>query len=161
MLKEYDSVRLKRPLSNDAVPVRSDGVVLIVYTEPTFGYEVEFFDDSHRSLGSFTTTEDDLEKRTDSVLQVEVADYVCLMKDFLDNLIDVHQYRRSYFGFALMRMGVLSDEEDKIIQQAYGDADDFDDAVQLEYTIDEGQLRQRVSASLKKLKTLGHAIADQ
>ena len=161
MLKEYASVRLKRPLSNDAVPVRSDGVVLIVYTEPTLGYEVEFFDESHRSLGSFTTTEDDLEKRTDSFPQVEVADYVRLMKDFLDNLIDVHQYRRRYFGFALMRMGVLSDEEGKIIQQAYGDADDFDDAVQLEYTIDEGQLRQRVSASLKKLKTLGHAIADQ
>ena len=161
MLKEYDSVRLKRPLSNDAVPVRSDGVVLIVYTEPTLGYEVEFFDESHRSIGSFTTTEDDLEKRTDSFPQVEVADYVRLMKDFLENLIDVHQYCRSYFGFAKMRMGVLSDEEDKIIQQAYGDADDFDDAVQLEYTIDEGQLRQRVSASLEKLKTLGHAIADQ
>jgi hypothetical protein len=60
-----------------------------------------------------------------------------------------------------MRVGVLSEEEDKIIQQAYGDADDFDDAVKLEYSIDEGQLRQRVSASLEKLKTLGHAIADQ
>jgi hypothetical protein len=154
MLKEYDSVRLKRPLSDDAVPVGSDGVVLIVYTEPTSGYEVEFFDESHRSLGSFSTTGDDLEKRTDSFPQVEVADYVRLMKDFLGNLIDVHQYCRSYFGFAKMRMGILSDEEDKIIQQSYGDADDFDDALQLEYTIDESQLRQRVSASLEKLKTL-------
>ena len=60
-----------------------------------------------------------------------------------------------------MRAGILSEGEDKIIQQAYGDADDFDNAVKLEYTIDEGQLRLRVSASLEKLKTLGHAIADQ
>ena len=60
-----------------------------------------------------------------------------------------------------MRMRVLSDEEDKIIQQAYGDADDFDDAVQLEYAIDEGRLRQWVSASLEKLKTLGYTISDQ
>ena len=161
MLKAYDSVRLKRPLSDEGVPVGSDGVVLRVYKEPTLGYDVEFFDESHRSLGFFSTAEDDLEKRTDSFPQVEVADYVRLMKDFLDNLIDVHQYRRSYFGFALMRMGVLSDEEDQIIQRAYGDADDFDEVVQLEYTIDERQLRQRVSVSLEKLKTLGHAIADE
>jgi hypothetical protein len=161
MLKEYDSVRLKRRLSVDTVPVGSDGVVLMVYREPTLGYEVEFFDERHRSLGSFSTTEDHLEKRTDCFPQVEVADYVRLMKDFLDSRIDVHEYCRCYFSFAKMRVGVLSEEEDKIIQQAYGDADDFDDAVKLEYTIDEGQLRQRVSASLEKLKTLGHAIADQ
>ena len=83
------------------------------------------------------------------------------MKEFLDRRIDVHEYRRCYFSFAKMRVGVLSEEEDKIVQQANGDADDFDDAVKLEYTIDEGQLRQRVSASLEKLKTLGHAVADQ
>lgn len=159
MLKEYDSVRLKKPLSDDTVPVGSDGVVLIVYKEPTLAYEVEFFDKSHRSLGSFSTTGDDLEERMDTFPQVEVADFVRLMKDFLVNLIDVHEYRRSYFGFAKMRMGVLSDEEDKIIQQAYGDADDFDDAVQLEHTIDEGQLRQRVSASLERLK-ISSTIAD-
>jgi|SRR5580765_8800167 len=161
MLKEYDSVRLKKRLSVDTVPLGSDGVVLMVYKEPTLGYEVEFFDESHRSLGSFSTTENHLEKRTDCFPQVGVADYVRLMKDFLDHRIDVHEYRRCYFSFAKMRAGILSEGEDKIIQQAYGDADDFDNAVKLEYTIDEGQLRLRVSASLEKLKTLGHAIADQ
>ena len=90
MLKEYDSVRLKKRLSVDTVPLGSDGVVLMVYKEPTLGYEVEFFDESHSSLGSFSTTEDHLEKRTDCFPQVGVADYVRLMKDFLDHRIDVH-----------------------------------------------------------------------
>ena len=161
MLKEYDSVRLKRRLSVDTVPVGSDGVVVMVYREPTLGYEVEFFDESHRSLGSFSTTEDHLEKRTDCFPRVGVTDYVRLMKDYLGRRIDVREYRRCFFSFAKMRADVLSEEEDKIIQQAYGDADDFDDAVKLEYAVNEGQLRQRVSASLEKLKTLGHAIADQ
>ena len=71
MLKECDSVRLKRRLSVDTVPLGSDGVVLMVYKEPTLGYEVEFFDESRRSLGSFSTTEDHLEKRTDCFPQWE------------------------------------------------------------------------------------------
>jgi hypothetical protein len=142
-------------------PWARTGLSSLFYRQPTLGYEVEFFDESHGSLGSFSTIEDDLEKRTDNFPQVEVADYVRLMKDFLDSRIDVHEYRRSYFSFAKMRAGALSEEEDKIIQQGYGDADDFDDTVKLEYTIDEDQLRQRVSSSLEKLKTLGHAIADQ
>lgn len=59
MLKEYDCVRLRKPLSDDSVPVGSDGVVLAIYKEPSLGYEVEFFDSRHRSLGTFTTTEND------------------------------------------------------------------------------------------------------
>jgi hypothetical protein len=64
MLLEYDSVSLKRPLSEGDVPVGSKGVVLIVYVEPTLGYEVEFFDASGKSLGNFTTDEDHIEKRS-------------------------------------------------------------------------------------------------
>jgi Bacterial self-protective colicin-like immunity len=109
-------------------------------------------------LGAFQQQKT-IEKRTDCFPQVGVIDYVRLMKDFLGRRIDVHEYRRCFFSFAKMRADVLSEEEDKIIQQAYGDADDFDDSVKLEYVINEGQLRQRVS--LEKLKTLGHAIADQ
>jgi hypothetical protein len=39
--------------------------VLYVYREPTLGYEVEVFDQSHRSLGAFSlaAAEDYLEKR--------------------------------------------------------------------------------------------------
>jgi hypothetical protein len=89
--------------------------------------------------------------------QIEVLDFVKLMKDFLDKRIDVHQYKRGYFDLNAKRI-IVSDDEDKILQQAYGDADDFDDVVHLEYTIDEEQLRERVSASLERLKGLGHAI---
>lgn len=91
--------------------------------------------------------------------QIEVLDFVRLMKDFLGRRIDVHQYQRSYFDLSKKRL-LATPEEDKIVQQAYGDADDFDDVVHLEYTIDEEQLRTRVSASLERFKALGHAIAD-
>ena len=91
--------------------------------------------------------------------QVEAVDFIRLMQDFLAKRIDVHQYRRSYFDLAKMRMDV-SDDEDKSLQQAYGDADDFDDVVHLKYTIDEAQLKERVSGSLERLRALGHAIPD-
>jgi uncharacterized protein DUF4926 len=63
MLKELESVILKMPLPEGNVPVGAHGVILIVYREPVVGYEVEFFDSSKRSLGSFTTDEEHIEKR--------------------------------------------------------------------------------------------------
>ena len=66
MLNELDSVILKMPLPEGSVPLGAHGVVLMVYHEPTIGYEVEFFDSSERSLGSFTTDEKHLEKRAGS-----------------------------------------------------------------------------------------------
>jgi hypothetical protein len=91
--------------------------------------------------------------------EVQVLDFVRLMADFLAKRIDAYQYRRDYFDLMKNRV-VLTDEENKILEQAYGDADDFDDVVHLEYTIDDAQLRERVSGSLEKLKVLGHAIDD-
>lgn len=91
--------------------------------------------------------------------QIDVLDFVRLMRDFVDRRIDVHKYQRSYFELNTKRI-IVSDEESKILQQAYGDADDFDDAVHLDYTINEEQLRGRVSASLERLKTLGHVVPD-
>ena len=76
--------------------------------------------------------------------QIEVHDFVRLMKDFLDRRIDVRQYQRRYFDLSKKRF-IVTDEEDKILQQAYGDADDFDDVVHLEYTINEELLRERIS----------------
>lgn len=90
---------------------------------------------------------------------IEVHDFVRLMKDFLDKRIDVRQYQRSYFDLSTKRF-IVTGEEDKILQQAYGDADDFDDVVHVEYTIGEEHLRERVSASLERLKALGHVIPD-
>ena len=95
----------------------------------------------------------------DPFSQIEVHHFVRLMKDFLDRRIDVRQYQRTYFDLSTKRF-IVTDEEDKILQQAYGDADDFDDVVHLEYTINEEQLRERVSASLERLKTLGHEVPD-
>ena len=63
MLNEYDSVRLRKSLQNNKVPLGSKGVVLMVYADPKPGYEVEFFDISGKSLGTFTTEGDHLEKR--------------------------------------------------------------------------------------------------
>ena len=91
--------------------------------------------------------------------QIEVLDFVRLMQDLLENRIDVRQYQRSYFDLAKKRF-IATDEEDKILQQAYGDADDFDDTVDLPSTIKEEQLRERVSVSLERLKTLGHVVPD-
>lgn len=62
MLNEYDSVRLREKLPDGQVPVGSKGVVLMVYREPTLGYEVEFFDESGKALGNFTTDDDHIEK---------------------------------------------------------------------------------------------------
>ena len=95
----------------------------------------------------------------DSYPEIDVLDFVRLMNAFLDRRIDVRQYQHSYFDLGKKRFSVTP-EEDKILQQAYGDADDFDDVVHLDYTIDEEQLRTRVSTSLEKLKALGHATAD-
>jgi hypothetical protein len=63
MLNELDSVILKKPLPEGAVPVGAHGVIVMVYLEPVLGYEVEFFDSSQRSLGSFTTDDEHIEKR--------------------------------------------------------------------------------------------------
>ena len=63
MLRELDSVTLKLPLPEGIVTEGANGVVLTVYREPVRGYEVEFFDSSLRSLGTFTTDDDHIAKR--------------------------------------------------------------------------------------------------
>ena len=97
--------------------------------------------------------------RMDPYPQVQLLDFMQLMSDFLDRHIDVRQYQRSYFELTTKRI-IVSDEETEILQRAYGDADDFDDVVHLAYTTSEEQLRERVSASLARLKILGHRPPD-
>jgi hypothetical protein len=62
MLEEFDSVRLRKALPEGDVPLGSTGAVVMVYRVPSIGYEVEFFDKSGRSLGTYTTDEDHLER---------------------------------------------------------------------------------------------------
>lgn len=62
MLNEYDCVRLVKPLVSDRVPVGSEGVILMVFREPTLAYEVEFFDDTGGSLLNYTVEPDQIQK---------------------------------------------------------------------------------------------------
>jgi len=96
-------------------------------------------------------------RKIEAYPQIAVLDFVRLMKDFLDERINVHQYRRSYGELNVKRI-IVSEEESKILQQAFGDADDFDEVVHLEYTISKSQLRERVAASLEKLRALGYPV---
>lgn len=60
MLKEYDVVKAKKNLS---APVSQGcpGAVVLVYQEPTIGYEVEFVDREGDTLDVLTVYPDDIE----------------------------------------------------------------------------------------------------
>jgi|tagenome__1003787_1003787.scaffolds.fasta_scaffold14191656_1 hypothetical protein len=62
MLREYAVVRLKRADATIPVPVGSQGTVLIVHSSTPTAYEVEFIDDSGKSLGTYTIEEVNLEE---------------------------------------------------------------------------------------------------
>jgi hypothetical protein len=86
--------------------------------------------------------------------EVGVPDYLRLMKDYLNEQIDALSYQRGIFDLMKQRAR-LSDEEFGILQIAYGDADDYDPIVRLEYTILEPELRRRVANSIEELAALG------
>ena len=65
--------------------------------------------------------------------------------EFLDERIDAQPYQRSYFKLNANRV-VLLEQERKIVQRGYGDANDYDDLLHLAHTINEEQLRECVSA---------------
>lgn len=60
MIKEYDVVKAKKDLS-DAVLKGCRGAVVMVYQEPTLGYEVEFVDNAGDTLDVLTVYPDDIE----------------------------------------------------------------------------------------------------
>ncbi|MDU4128448.1 DUF4926 domain-containing protein [Pantoea sp.] len=60
MLKEYDVVKSTKVLS-DSIVVGCKGAVVMVYTEPTLGYEVEFVDADGETLDVLTVYPDDIE----------------------------------------------------------------------------------------------------
>jgi hypothetical protein len=92
--------------------------------------------------------------------QVGIPEFVRLMEDFLETRIDVRQYQQNYFALMKKRM-TLSEDESRILQQAYGDADDYDPELRLQYTIEEPELRQRVAKSLRELAALGYAAGPE
>lgn len=60
MIKEYDVVRAKKDLS-EAVLKGCKGAVVMLYEEPTLGYEVEFINDFGEALDVLTVYPDDIE----------------------------------------------------------------------------------------------------
>lgn len=87
-------------------------------------------------------------------------DYLRLMKAYVENRIDVDTYRTSFFAMNSKR-SLVSENASVIIQKAYGDADDYDRVVSLEYTIEELALRERVARSIVALETLGYRVEDE
>ncbi|MCW2481073.1 DUF4926 domain-containing protein [Candidatus Symbiopectobacterium sp. NZEC135] len=60
MIREYDGIKATRDLS-DRVLKGCVGAVVMIYQEPTLGYEVEFFDKEGDTLEVLTVYPDDIE----------------------------------------------------------------------------------------------------
>jgi hypothetical protein len=86
--------------------------------------------------------------------EVGVSDFLCLMNEYLEGKIDVDTHRYGVFA-AMKKRARISDDEFRIIQGAFVDADDYDPAVRLEHTILESELRRRVAMSIMGLYALG------
>jgi hypothetical protein len=89
--------------------------------------------------------------------EVGVTDFLCLMKEYLEEKIDVDTYRHGVFAL-MKKRARLSDDEFRIIEVAFVDADDFDPVLRLEYTILEPELKRRVALSIKGLAALGSEV---
>ena len=61
MIKEFAVVRAIKNLT-PKVPEGTIGAVVMVYTEPTLGYEVEFVDDHHETLEVLAVYPDSIEE---------------------------------------------------------------------------------------------------
>jgi len=94
--------------------------------------------------------------------EVGVPEFIRLMKDFLENRIVAKQYAEEYFTLMVKRM-TLTDKESRILQQAYGDADDYepDPMIELSNLIKEPQLKERVAKSLRELAELGYCLESE
>ncbi|MGA7062046.1 MAG: colicin immunity domain-containing protein [Candidatus Acidiferrales bacterium] len=91
--------------------------------------------------------------------EVGVPEFTLLMRDFLEDRLDASQYAKQYFALMVKRM-TLTEEESRVLQRAYGDADDYeaDPAIELPNVLNEHQLRERVAQSLRELAELGYGL---
>jgi hypothetical protein len=90
-----------------------------------------------------------------SYIEVEVSDFLRLMKSFLDREVDAKSYCSRYFDLMTQRMTVTR-EVSTILQIGFGDADDYDPDLRLEHTILEPELRCRVANTISELEALGY-----
>jgi len=61
MIKEYDIVKAIKDLNSEVLK-GCKGTVVMVHDSPTLGYEVEFFNDTHETIGVLTVYPDDIVK---------------------------------------------------------------------------------------------------
>ncbi len=61
MLNIGDAVRLKKPFAEDGLPIGAEGAVVMCFSEPSEGYEVEFLDDEGCTEAVLTLEPDDFE----------------------------------------------------------------------------------------------------
>jgi hypothetical protein len=94
--------------------------------------------------------------------EVGVPEFTRLMRDFLEDRLDASQYTKQYFALMVKRM-TLTEEESRVLQRAYGDADDYEPnpAIELPNLLSEHQLRERVAQSLRELAELGYSIESE
>jgi hypothetical protein len=79
--------------------------------------------------------------------EVDVPDFLDFMKEYLEGKIDAESYRQGFFKL-MKKRARFTDDEFRLIQVAFLDADDYDPVVRLEYTILEPELRRRVAMSV-------------
>ncbi len=89
--------------------------------------------------------------------EIEIRDFVRLMRNYLEGRVNAAQYQNDYSELMTKRFIVPSEDVSKILQKAFGDADDYDPAVRLQHTIEEPELRRRVAESIKQLMSLGYS----
>ena len=94
--------------------------------------------------------------------EVGVPEFMRLMRDFLQDRLDARQYAQQYFALMVKRM-TLTEEESRVLQRAYGDADDYEPnpAIELPNLLNERQLRERVAQSLRELAELGYSVESE
>ena len=93
--------------------------------------------------------------------EVGVPEFVKLMRDYLEQRVDASQYRSRLFSLFKQRMIVQNEVVSQVLQEAYGDADDYDPVVRLPYTIQEPELKARVQRSLERLGSLGCDVTSR
>ncbi len=61
MLDIGDAVRLKKPFAEDDLLIGAEGAVVMCFSEPSEGFEVEFLDDEGFTTAVLTLEPDDFE----------------------------------------------------------------------------------------------------
>ena len=62
-MKLYDTIFLKKLIDAVPISVGTRGVILMEFDSPRKAFEIELFNESGESLGTYTVSEDQIEKR--------------------------------------------------------------------------------------------------